>query len=132
MPLYRYRHKVKTIGAEIASPELERLASHMRDSAWDLALEVVEDGLRYGSVASYSRLGPLDRAADPQPELLRRGSPLAALARDHARSREALGFAPREIVSEFLLLRRVVWRFVARRPSLLEQDDMFALESRVD
>ena len=45
---------------------------------------------------------------------MRRGGPLAALVRDHAREREALGFAPREIVTEFLLLRRVLWRFVSR------------------
>ena len=52
---------------------------------------------------------------DPQPERMRRGSPLAAQAREHARQREAFGFAPREIVTEFLILRRVLWAFVAAR-----------------
>ena len=52
---------------------------------------------------------------EPAPERLRIGSPLAAQAREYARDREALGFAPREIVTEFLLLRRVVWRFVSER-----------------
>src|SRR4051812_50191249 len=52
----------------------------------------------------------------PMPERMRIGGPLAAIARDHARNREALGFAPREVVTEFLLLRRVLWRVGAPPP----------------
>jgi diguanylate cyclase (GGDEF)-like protein len=37
---------------------------------------------------------------------------LARLARDHVIEREQAGFSAREIVQEFLLLRRVMWRFV--------------------
>ncbi len=69
---------------------------------------------------------------DPQPGRLRQGAPLAALARDHARNREALGFAPREIVTEFLLLRRVLWRFVARRAAELGADEVLEVERRLD
>src|SRR4051794_41871213 len=53
----------------------------------------------------------------PLPGRMRVGGPLAAIARDHARQREAFGFAPREVVTEFLLLRRVLWRFVAHHPT---------------
>jgi diguanylate cyclase (GGDEF)-like protein len=70
--------------------------------------------------------------ADPQPERVRRGSLLAAQAREHAREREALGFAPREIVTEFLLLRRVLWHFVSERTSHLGADDMLVLERRLN
>jgi diguanylate cyclase (GGDEF)-like protein len=63
---------------------------------------------------------------------VRRGSPLAAQAREHARQREALGFAPREIVGEFLILRRILWRFVAERAVALEPEDMLAAEQRLN
>jgi diguanylate cyclase (GGDEF)-like protein len=70
--------------------------------------------------------------ADPQPGRVRRGSQLAALVRDHARTREELGFAPREIVTEFLLLRRVLWRFVGRRTSAMATGDVLVLERRLN
>jgi diguanylate cyclase (GGDEF)-like protein len=69
---------------------------------------------------------------DPQPARLRRGSPLAARVHDHAREREALGFAPREIVTEFLILRRVLWRFVSVRSSDLHSDDLLVVERRLN
>src|SRR5205085_784482 len=53
-------------------------------------------------------------------------------AREHARQREAFGFAPREIVTEFLLLRRVLWRFVAERVSALDRADVLAAEQRLN
>src|SRR5213080_2799496 len=70
--------------------------------------------------------------ADPEPERLRRGSPLAAQAREHARQREALGFAPREIVMEFLLLRRVLWRFVSERAAELDAGQVLLVERRLN
>jgi diguanylate cyclase (GGDEF)-like protein len=69
---------------------------------------------------------------DPQPARLRIGSQLAALARDHARNREGLGFAPREIVTEFLLLRRVLWRFVSDRSRGLDTDEVLLAERRLN
>jgi len=128
------------------SPALERLAAEMRDCAWDLALEVVDEGLREDQIPSLERLareGQLGdiptfitelagELRDPQPGRMRRGSQLAALVRDHARVREELGFAPREIVTEFLVLRRVLWRFVGRRTSALETDDVLVLERRLN
>jgi hypothetical protein len=94
-------------------PALGRLADEIRDSAWDLALEVVEEGLREDQIPSLERLGRegqlgdiptfitelAGELGDPQPGRVRRGSQLAALVRDHARVREELGFAPREIVT---------------------------------
>ncbi len=125
---------------------LARLAAEVREAAWELSLEYVDEGLRNDNVPSLARLGRLgqlgdvptfigelaNELADPQPDRLRRGSPLAARVRDHAREREALGFAPREIVTEFLLLRRVLWRFVTRREAELESSELLALERRLN
>ena len=125
---------------------LEALAEQIRDCAWELALAVVEEGLREDAVPSLQRLGQVGQLgdvptfivelsrelADPQPARLRRGGPLAARVRDHAREREALGFAPGEIVSEFLILRRVLWRFVSRRASELTGEEVFEAERRLN
>ncbi len=125
---------------------LGRLADEIRESAWELALEVIEEGLRDEQIPSLERLergGQLGdmstfivelarELADPQPGRVRRGGPLAARVRDHARVREELGFAPREIVTEFLLLRRVLWRYVSRRTATLETGDVLVLERRLN
>ena len=125
---------------------IARLAAEIRENSFELALEVVEEGLRDDTVPSLDRVGRLGQLGDvpifigelalqlgdPQPGRLRQGAPLAALARDHARNREALGFAPREIVTEFLLLRRVLWRFVARRAPELGADEVLEVERRLD
>jgi diguanylate cyclase (GGDEF)-like protein len=63
---------------------------------------------------------------------MRVGGQLAAVARDHARRRESLGFAPREIVTEFLLLRRVLWRFVAGRVADFATGDVIEIERRLN
>jgi diguanylate cyclase (GGDEF)-like protein len=128
------------------SGPLGKLGAGIRASAWELALEVVQEALREELVPSLDRLGQLGQLgamptfigelggelADPQPGRLLRGSPLAALVRDHAREREALGFAPREIVTELLLLRRVLWRFVTRSGVLRETDEVLAVERRLN
>ena len=135
------------MGVEGSSPPLlERLASDIRASAWDLALEVVEEGLQDDQIPSLERLGREGQLGDiptfiaelarelgdPQPGRVRRGGQLAALVRDHARVREELGFAPREVVMEFLLLRRVLWRFVGRRTSAMATGDVLVLERRLN
>src|ERR671937_2890772 len=125
---------------------LGRLAEELRGSSLELALEVVEEGLAEDQIPSMARLGregqlgdvptfivELARElADPQPGRMRRGGALAALVRDHARVREELGFAPREIVTEFLLLRRILWRFVARRISSFDAGDVLEIERRLN
>src|SRR5580765_5805236 len=113
---------------------LEELAAEIQASAWDLALAAADEGLLDDQIPSLQRLGRLGQLVDPQRERMRRGSPLAAQAREHARQREAFGFAPREIVTEFLILRRVLWAFVARREAELELDaeQMLAVERRLN
>jgi diguanylate cyclase (GGDEF)-like protein len=100
----------------------------VRAAAWELAVEVVEEGLRDEAVPSLARLGQIGQVGGlptfiaelgrelSESERVGAGRPavLTALVRDHAREREALGFVPREIVTEFLLLRRVIWRFATR------------------
>jgi diguanylate cyclase (GGDEF)-like protein len=135
------------VAAEGSQPAfLGRLADDIRGSASELALEVVEEGLRDDQIPSLERLGREGQLgdiptfigelagglADPQPDRMRRGGQLAALVRDHARVREELGFAPREIVMEFLLLRRVLWRFVGRRTSTMATGDVLVLERRLN
>ena len=126
--------------------QLLELAGEIRRSAWDLAVEVVEEGLRDDLVPSLDRLDSLSRLDDiptfigalgreiaqSEESGFRHGGALATLAREHAREREALGFAPREVVTEFLLLRRVLWRFLAPRRASLDTGDLRTLERRLD
>jgi diguanylate cyclase (GGDEF)-like protein len=125
---------------------LGEVADEIRESAWELALEVIEEGVRDDLVPSLQRLGQVGQLgdiptfiselakelADPEPGRMRRGGPLAARVREHAREREALGFAPREIVTELLLLRRVLWRFVSARSASLTGEDVLEAERRLN
>jgi diguanylate cyclase (GGDEF)-like protein len=93
-------------------------------NAWELATAVVEEELLEEEIPSLQRLGRLGQLGDLPgfvAELVRdldgaapRGR-LAAAARTHVRQREALGFAPREIVAELLVLRRVLARVVGEQ-----------------
>jgi diguanylate cyclase (GGDEF)-like protein len=134
------------VGPGATSEALAHLAEEIRVDAWELALAVIEEGQRDDQIPPLARLGRIgqlgdvptfiselaQQLADPTPDRLRRGSPLAALVRDHAREREALGFAPRDIVTEFLVLRRVLWAYVQERSAALEADDVLVLESRLN
>ena len=125
---------------------LQGLADEIRDAAWDLALAVVEEGMRDDAVPSLQRLGQVgqlgdvptfivelaNELAEPETGRMRRGGPLAARVRDHAREREALGFAPREIVTELLLLRRVIWRFVSERAAAFTGGEVLEAERRLN
>ena len=129
-----------------AATALSGLGSALRDNGWELALETVEEGLRDDVVPSLARLGRIAQLGDmptfiaelgreverPAPDRMRLGGPLAAIARDHARNREALGFAPREIVTEFLILRRVLWRLVEQRAGDLPAGDVIEVERRLN
>ena len=130
---------------EVSEP-LGILAEQIRERAWELAVEVVEEGLRDDAVPSLQRLGQVGQLGDmptfivelskelaePQPGRMRRGGPLAGLVRDHAQEREALGFAPREIVTELLVLRRVLWRFVSERAPGLTGSEVLEAERRLN
>jgi diguanylate cyclase (GGDEF)-like protein len=134
------------VSVRATADALDDLAAAIQLHAWDLAVATVEEGLQDDQLPSLQRLGRLGQLGDmptfiaelsrelvePEPERLRRGSPLAAQARDHAREREALGFAPREVVTEFLLLRRVLWRFVSERAAELEAEDVLLVERRLN
>ncbi|MGZ8688121.1 MAG: GGDEF domain-containing protein [Gaiellaceae bacterium] len=123
-----------------------RLAVAIREAAWELALGVVHEGIREDTVPSLTRIDELERLGDipafigelgshvvnPEPGRIRPGGRLAEVARSHARNREALGFAPNEVVLELLLLRRVVWRFVTSRQELLGEMDVLVAERRLD
>jgi diguanylate cyclase (GGDEF)-like protein len=135
-----------TVAASEPATALQELASAIEDGAWDLAVSAVEEGLRDDQVPSLQRLGRLGQLGDmptfivalgrelaePRPERLRHGSALAYQAREHARGREALGFAPREVVVEFLLVRRVLWRFVSERAASLQAEDVLLVERRLN
>ena len=137
---------MKPVGIRESPPALESLAAEIRSAAWELALATVDEGLLDDQIPSLQRLGRLGQLGDvptfivelarelvdPRPERVRRGSPLAAQAREHARQREAFGFAPREIVTEFLILRRILWRFVAERAAALGREDVLAAEQRLN
>ena len=125
---------------------LEELAAEIQAAAWDLSLAAVDEGLVDDQIPSLQRLGRLGQLGDiptfivelarelvePEPERLRQGGPLATQAREHARQREAYGFAPREIVTEFLILRRVLWRFVSDRSAALGADEVLTCERRLN
>jgi diguanylate cyclase (GGDEF)-like protein len=127
-------------------PALGRLGTEIRGAAWELSLEVVRAGLEGDAIPSMARLAPDAQLADVPAflgelagalEHLDRkiagpGSLVAALAREHARSREAVGFAPREVVTEFLFLRQVLWRFISTRVAALETEDVLEIEQRLN
>ena len=114
------------------------LALALRAASWDVAMGVVQTAIERGLIPSLASLGTIKQLANlpafigglamaimrPSPGSLqghRTTNPiLARLARDHVIEREQAGFSAREIVQEFLLLRRVMWRFVQEHvdPSL--------------
>ena len=95
------------------------------------ALASVDVPERYGDIPIFIHelAGQIEA---PEADRAARESPLASLARDHARRREELGLAPRDVVTEFLLLRRVLWRFVSSRSDGLESDELLAVEQRLN
>lgn len=138
--------EIGTVPAREPASALQELASAIEAGAWELAVAAVEEGLNDDQVPSLQRLGRLGQLGDmptfiaelgreivePRPDRLGPGSALAVQAREHARGREALGFAPREIVVEFLLLRRVLWRFVSERAASLGPEEVLLVEHRLN
>jgi diguanylate cyclase (GGDEF)-like protein len=122
------------------------LAQSLRAASWDIALGVVEHALERELIPSYAPLGTVQRLANlpafigglamaitrPAPGPHRATNPiLTRLARDHVIERERIGFSAREIVQEFLLLRRVMWQHVQLNlepslaaPSVLRLEDL--------
>jgi hypothetical protein len=118
----------------------------VRASGWELAMAVVEEGLSDDVIPALVRLGRVAQLGDlptfvaelgrevhePLADRMRVAGPLAGIARAHARQRGQLGFAPRDVVTEFLLLRRVLWRFVATRVAGIGRDELFEVERRLN
>ena len=119
---------------------LRRLAADMREAAMELAAEVAAGVDALAPVEEPERFGDLPifihelagQIESPEAGRAARQSPLASLARDHARRREELGLAPRDVVTEFLLLRRVLWRFVSERSGSLRAAELLAVEQRLN
>jgi diguanylate cyclase (GGDEF)-like protein len=106
------------------------------EAAWPLAEELVREGLRGDALPSLRRLGELGQVGDLPALISELGrqleasepQELVAHVRAHAFEREAVGFAPREIVAELLLLGRVLARFVAARDGDVDAVDRLVTE----
>ena len=138
------------LGGALSSQELHairELAQAMRLASWDIALKCAELGIERKILPSLEKLGTVQRLANlpafigglstalvrPMPHRNIGTNPiLTRLARDHVIGREAAGFTAREIVQEFLLLRRVMWRFVQGHAQLLDTRAVLRLEDRLN
>jgi diguanylate cyclase (GGDEF)-like protein len=94
----------------------------LRASAWDLAVESVEEALAGGESPPLARLGRLGQIGS-LPSLiaaLESGEDPEPLAADFARERHSLGFSSREVVAELLVVGRVLERHgrTEARPAL--------------
>jgi diguanylate cyclase (GGDEF)-like protein len=84
----------------------------VRQSAWDLAVECVDEAIASGATPSLERLGRLGQLGSLPSFIAALGEDedLPALAHDYARERESLGLAPGEIAAELLTLGQVLAR----------------------
>jgi diguanylate cyclase (GGDEF)-like protein len=88
------------------------VAGVARASAWDLAVESVEDVLSVGAAPSLERLGRLGQLG-PLPSFIAAlcaDDDPCALAEDYARERESLGLGPEEVAAELLAIGRALER----------------------
>jgi diguanylate cyclase (GGDEF)-like protein len=95
-----------------ASPMLTSVPGGVRLSAWDLAVECVEEELAAHATPSLERLGRLGQLGSLPSFVaaLSEEDELGGLVDDHARERESLGLAPAEIAAELVTLGRVLGR----------------------
>jgi diguanylate cyclase (GGDEF)-like protein len=94
------------------APKLTGVPGLVSESAWDLAVECVDEALARGATPSLERLGRLGQLGSLPSFVaaLSHEEDLPALADDYARERESLGLAPGEIAAELLVLGRVLGR----------------------
>jgi diguanylate cyclase (GGDEF)-like protein len=127
---------------------IAELGTNMRAAGWDIAMTCVELAIDRATLPSLAALGTVKRLSNlpafigalgavlARPQFGRRfgtNPVLVRLARDHVIERERAGFTAREIVSEFLLLRRVLWRFVQEHiPSSFDTRTLLHLEDRIN
>ena len=93
-------------------PTLGFVQGVVRTSAWDLAVECLDEALATGAVPSLERLGRLGQLGSLPSFIAALGGDEDAdtLAADFARERESLGLAPQEIAAELLVVARVLDR----------------------
>jgi diguanylate cyclase (GGDEF)-like protein len=111
----------------VVGSAISQLALDLRRNSWELAERCVDVAIERELAPTLSDLEGQARvaklpafigglgAALARPRLGRRvgtNPVLIRLARDHVVERERAGLSAREIVQEFLVLRRVLWRFV--------------------
>src|ERR671925_318254 len=94
------------------SPTLGCVHGVVRTSAWDLAVECLDEALATGAMPSLERLGRLGQLGSLPSFIAALGEEedADALAADFARERESLGLAPHEIAAELLVVARVLDR----------------------
>src|ERR671919_246453 len=94
------------------APKLTHVPGVVRQSAWDLAVECVDEALACGLTPSLERLGRLGQLGSLPSFIasLSQEEDLATLADDYAHERESLGLGPGEIAAELLVLGRVLGR----------------------
>ena len=95
-----------------ASPILGSVQGVVRTSAWDLAVECIDEALAGGAVPSLARLGRLGQLGSLPSFIAALGedADVDTLAGDFARERESLGLSPQEIAAELLVVARVLER----------------------
>lgn len=87
------------------------MAGVVQGSAWDLAVESVDEALREGAAPSLARLGRLGQLGTLPSFLAALGDDdPKKLGEELARDRESLGLAPREVAAELVILGRVLER----------------------
>lgn len=126
---------------------IEILAGQLRHASWEIAQETIESGLESGRLPSMAALGSVERISNlpsfigalatsllrPRPSRSLGTNPiLSRLAHDHVVAREQVGFSSREIVHEFLVLRRVLWRFLQRFADQMDARTVLQLEDRLN
>jgi diguanylate cyclase (GGDEF)-like protein len=84
----------------------------VRQSAWDLAGECVDEAISSGSTPSLERLGRLGQLGSLPSFIAALGEEedLAVLVNHYARERESLGLSPSEIAAELLVVGQVLGR----------------------
>jgi hypothetical protein len=65
--------KRREVGVRVTSQGFEQLAEDIRVEAWELALEVVEEGLRDDQIPPLERLGRIGQLGAPAPRQPARG-----------------------------------------------------------
>jgi diguanylate cyclase (GGDEF)-like protein len=94
------------------TPKLSHVPRVVRQSAWDLAVECVDEAIACGLTPSLERLGRLGQLGSLPSFIasLSQEEDLATLADDYAHERESLGLGPGEIAAELLVLGGVLGR----------------------